>query len=91
MISNIFRKLIECLSFFYKNNLKLVKKNDPIILKTIKKKLNTLSFETKNLLIFPLNFSRVKHTPEHDIEEPISFFLKVILDFISSIQLLLFL
>jgi len=49
MISNIFRKLIECLSFFYKNNLKLVKKNDPIILKTIKKKLNTLSFETKNL------------------------------------------
>ena len=49
MISNIFRKLIECLSFFYKNNLKLVKKNDPIILKTIKKKLNSLSFESRNL------------------------------------------
>jgi len=49
MISNIFRKLLECLSFFYKNNLKLVKKNDPIILKTIKKKLNKLSLENKNL------------------------------------------
>ena len=49
MISNIFRKLLECLSFFYKNNLKLVKKNDPIILKTIKKKLSRLSFESKNL------------------------------------------
>ena len=49
MISNIFRKLLECLSFFYKNNLKLVKKTDPIILKTIKKKLNRLSSENKNL------------------------------------------
>ena len=49
MTSNIFRKLLECLSFFYKNNLKLVKKNDPIILKTIKKKLSRLSFENKNL------------------------------------------
>jgi len=49
MISKIFRKLLECLSFFYKNNLKLVKKNDPIILKTIKKKLDTLPFESKNL------------------------------------------
>ena len=49
MISNILRKLLECLSFFYKNNLKLVKKKDPIILKTIKKKLNILSFKNKNL------------------------------------------
>ena len=49
MISNIFRKLLECLSFFYKNNLKLAKKNDPTILKTIKKKLNRLPFENKNL------------------------------------------
>ena len=49
MISSIFRKLLASLSFFYKNNLKLVKKNDPIILNTIKRKLNKLSFENKNL------------------------------------------
>ena len=49
MISSIFRKLLASLSFFYKNNLKLIKKNDPIILKTIKRKLNKLSFENKNL------------------------------------------
>ena len=49
MISSIFRKLLECLSFFYKNNLKLVKKKDPIILKTIKKKFNKLNLENKNL------------------------------------------
>ena len=49
MISNIFRKLLEYLSFFYKNNLKLIKKKDPIILKTIKKKLSRLVFENKNL------------------------------------------
>ncbi len=49
MISSIFRKLLASLSFFYKNNLKLVKKNDPIILNTIKRKLNKLPFENKNL------------------------------------------
>ena len=30
MISNLFRKLLGYLSFFYKNNLKLVIKNNPI-------------------------------------------------------------
>ena len=49
MISSIFRKLLASLSFFYKNNLKLVKKNDPLILNTIKRKLNKLPFENKNL------------------------------------------
>ena len=49
MISEIFRKLLEHLSFFYKNNLKLVKKHDEIILKTINKKLNNFHFENKNL------------------------------------------
>jgi len=49
MISKIFRKLLEHLSFFYKNNLKLVKKHDEIILKTINKKLNNFHFENKNL------------------------------------------
>ena len=49
MISNILRKLLECLSFFYKNNLKLVKKNNAKIFKTIKKRLGSLSFENKNL------------------------------------------
>ena len=48
-MSNIFRKLLERLSFFYKNNLKLVKKKDQIILKTIKKKLNNLPIKNKNL------------------------------------------
>ena len=48
-MSNIFRKLLESLSFFYKNNLKLVKKKDQIILKTIKKKLNNLPIKNKNL------------------------------------------
>ena len=49
MISDILRKLISTLSFFYKNNLTLVKKKDKIILNTIKKKLTKLSHKNKNL------------------------------------------
>ena len=49
MISDIFRKLLASLSFFYKNNLELAKKKDKIILNNIKKKLINISFEKKNL------------------------------------------
>ena len=49
-----------------------------------------VSFETKNLLIFPLNFSRVKHTPEHEIDDPKSFFLNLIFEYISNKQLFFF-
>ena len=43
MIINLFRKLLVSLSFFYKNNLELVKKKDKIILKNIQSRLDKLS------------------------------------------------
>ena len=49
MISNIIRNLIASLSFFYKNDLSLVKKKDKKILNIIKKKRTIFSFESKNL------------------------------------------
>ena len=49
MISNIFRKLLSFLSFFFNNNLKLIKKKNNFINYQINKKLNKLTFEKKNL------------------------------------------
>ena len=43
MIINLFRKLLVGLSFYYKNNLELVKKKDKIILKNIHSRLGKLS------------------------------------------------
>ena len=43
MIINLFRKLLVGLSFYYKNNLELVKKKDKIILKNIQSRLDKLS------------------------------------------------
>ena len=40
MISNIIRKLLTFLSFFYSNNLEVIKKKDKFIIPEIKKKLN---------------------------------------------------
>ena len=49
MIINLFRKLLASLSFFYTNNLELVKKRDKIILKKIQFRLDKLSQGNKNL------------------------------------------
>ena len=49
MIINLFRKLLASLSFFYKNNLELVKKKDKIILKNIHSRLGKLSKKSQNL------------------------------------------
>ena len=49
MISNIFRKFITFLSFYYFNNLNLIKKKDPIIIAEINKKLNDSNIIKKNL------------------------------------------
>ena len=49
MIANLFRNLLASLSFFYKNNLELVKKKDRIILKNIRYKLNKLSQKNQSL------------------------------------------
>tara|TARA_Y100000590_G_scaffold328448_1_gene372998 strand:- start:352 stop:1290 length:939 start_codon:yes stop_codon:yes gene_type:complete len=49
MISNIFRKFITFLSFYYFNNLDLIKKKDPIIISEINKKLNDSNIIKKNL------------------------------------------
>ena len=50
MIANLFRNLLASLSFFYKNNLELVKKKDKIILKTIQFRLNKLYQKHHNIL-----------------------------------------
>ena len=49
MIINLFRKLLVGLSFYYKNNLELVKKKDKIILKNIQSRLDKFSQENQNL------------------------------------------
>ena len=49
MIINLFRKLLVGLSFYYKNNLELVKKKDKIILKNIQSRLDKLSQKKQNL------------------------------------------
>ena len=49
MIINLFRKLLVGLSFYYKNNLELVKKKDKIILKNIHFRLGKLSKKNQNL------------------------------------------
>ena len=49
MIINLFRKLLVGLSFYYKNNLELVKKKDKIILKNIHSRLGKLSKKNQNL------------------------------------------
>ena len=49
MIANLFRNLLASLSFFYKNNLELVKKKDKIILKTIQFRLNKLYQKNQSL------------------------------------------
>ncbi len=49
MIINLFRKLLVSLSFFYKNNLELVKKKDKIILKNIQSRLDKFSQENQTL------------------------------------------
>ena len=49
MIINLFRSVLASLSFFYKNNLKLVKKKDKIILKNIQSRLNKLSKKNQSL------------------------------------------
>ncbi len=49
MIINLFRKLLVGLSFYYKNNLELVKKKDKVILKNIQSKLDRLPQKNQNL------------------------------------------
>ena len=49
MISNIVRKLLSYLSFFYKNDLRSTKKKNRFILNQINNKLKKLSFNKKNL------------------------------------------
>ena len=49
MISNIVRKLLSYLSFFYKNDLNSTKKKNRFILNQINNKLKKLSFNKKNL------------------------------------------
>ena len=49
MIINLFRNVLASLSFFYKNNLELVKKKDRIILKTIQSRLNKLYQKNQSL------------------------------------------
>ena len=49
MIINFFRKLLASLSFFYKNNLELVKKKDKVILKNIQSRLYKFSNKNENL------------------------------------------
>ena len=49
MIINLFRKLLVGLSFYYKNNLELVKKKDKIILKNIQSRLDKFSQENQSL------------------------------------------
>ena len=49
MIINLLRKLLVGLSFYYKNNLELVKKKDKIILKNIHSRLGKLSKKNQNL------------------------------------------
>ena len=50
-----------------------------------------LSELDRNVEIFLLCFSKVKHAPEQEMEDPISFFLNFILETISRTQLLFFL
>ena len=49
MIINLFRNVLGGLSFFYKNNLELVKKKDRKILKNIRSRLNKLSQKNQSL------------------------------------------
>ena len=42
-------------------------------LDSLKIVLFNVSLETKNLILFLLNLSKVKQAPEHDIDDPISF------------------
>ena len=58
MISNFIRKILESLSFFYKNNLILVKKKDKIIIKTIKKKIFKISNNNLNLKKTHIEFNK---------------------------------
>ena len=60
MIINLFRKLLVGLSFYYKNNLELVKKKDKIILKNIQSRLDKLSQKNQNLKCFQ-KFTKSKY------------------------------